>query len=175
MEIERTVLVVHDVVNDFFDPGDPALPAVVRNIATLVEAAHRVGLPVFFAAPDHGTPGCEIIDALPVGPDDIVVRKPRYGAFFGTRLAAQLRVAGRDTVIVCGISLAGGVETTVRDAHNADLRSILPADACLCRGIPDQGWGAVSSDEVAKVVLSLMAQRFARVTTTAELVRELGD
>lgn len=166
------VLLVHDVVHDFVDET-PGLEPVLRNVAVLVAAAHETGVPVIFAAPDRDTPGAQVPASTGIAPGDRIVRKPRWGAFFGTTLAADLHAAGRDTVVVCGISLAGGVETTVRDAHNSDLRSIVVSDACLCRAIADQGWGALSSDEVGRVVLSIMAQRFARVVSTVQFCAEL--
>lgn len=121
-----------------------------------------------------GTPDVEVPAALGPLPGEKVMRKPRYGAFFGSELAAYLRKTGRGTLIVCGLSLAGGVENTVRDAHNHDLQSVLVADACLCRPIADQGWGNVSRDEMAKVTLSILAQRFARVATIREVCDELA-
>jgi hypothetical protein len=37
----------------------------------------------------------------------------------------------------------------------------------------DPGWGAVTREEVAKVTLSVLAQRFARIATTAETCGDL--
>ena len=199
IEPATAVLLVHDVVNDFLDAGSPeydsGLDSMLDNILTLLVAARAEGLPVVFVAPGQGDPaigprpgpdgrparlvwgsaGCDPPAALGPLPGDKVVRKPRYGGFFGSELATYLRDHGRDTLIVCGLSLAGGVEVTVRDAHNHDLRSVVVEDACLCRAVPDQGWGAVSRDEVRKVVLSVLAQRFARVATTAEVCAELSE
>ena len=195
VEISRktSVLVVHDVVNSFLDPAgkgyDADIPAMMANIATLLAAVRAAGLPVFFAAPGPGdesvgprpgatksvwgTPAAEVPASLGPLPGEAVVRKPRYGAFFGSALAERMREAGRDTMILCGLSLAGGIETSVRDAHNRDLKSIVAADACLCRPVPDQGWGPVAREEVARVTLSLLAQRFARVASTEEICRAL--
>jgi nicotinamidase-related amidase len=197
LQLDKAVLLVHDVVNHFLDPAgpepDPGLPAVVEKVGTLVSAARAAGLPVVFVGPGQGdpaighrptpnagaatlqwgTPGCDVPATLGPLPGDTMIRKPRWGGFYGSDLAAHLRREGRDTIVVCGLSLAGGVETTVRDAHNHDLHSIVVEDACLCRAVPDQGWGAASRDEVRKVVLTVLAQRFARITTTAELCAEL--
>jgi nicotinamidase-related amidase len=169
---DHAVLLVHDVVNDFMDGADPALPRVLANVATLLAAARRAALPVVFAVPGQGN-SADVPASIGTLPSDTIVRKPRWGAFFGSKLDDHLERIKRDTVIVCGISLAGGVETTVRDAFNRDLRSIVVADGCLCRPIPDQGWGNVTSAEVAKVTLSILAQRFARIATTDEICEEL--
>ncbi|MDH3240987.1 MAG: cysteine hydrolase [Alphaproteobacteria bacterium] len=190
-------LVVHDVVNDFVDPARPGfdqdLPRVLDNIEVLLTAARQAGLPVIFIGPGQGdpkigprktsrppnrlvwgSPGVDVPDRFGPLPGETLLRKPRYGAFYGSRLAAHLRETGRDTIAVCGLSLAGGVENTIRDAFNHDLKSVLVHDATLCRAVPDQGWGAVSREEVAKVILSILAQRFARVVSVAEICDALA-
>jgi ureidoacrylate peracid hydrolase len=191
-------LVVHDVVNDFVDrdqPGfDPEIDQVLDNVALLLEASRRAALPVVFIGPGRGDPaigpspsirgrerlvwgtqGVEVPARFGPGPGDTVVRKPRYGGFFGSRLADHLRNTGRDTIVVCGLSLAGGVETTIRDAFNHDFKSVVVGDACLCRPITDQGWGDVGRGEVRKVIFSVLAQRFARVATVRQVCDELAD
>ncbi|TDI66773.1 MAG: cysteine hydrolase [Alphaproteobacteria bacterium] len=190
-------LVVHDVVNDFVDPHqpgfDPEIGRVLDNVAKLLDAARGARLPVVFMAPGQGdpsigprpsdkgrerlvwgTPGCDVPARLGPLAGEEIIRKPRYGGFFGSELAAHLKATGRDTIVVCGLSLAGGVETTIRDAFNHDLKSVLVSDACLCRPLADQGWGDVSREEVSKVILSVLAQRFARVATVAEVCDELA-
>lgn len=194
---KTAALVVHDVVNDFIDPGqpgfDPRIDQVLDNIAKLLDAVRAVGMPVIFVAPGQGdptvgprpaaagrkrlvwgTPGVDIPTDIGPLPGEKVIRKPRYGGFFGSALAVHLKDTGRDTIVVCGLSLAGGVETTIRDAFNLDLKSVLVSDASLCRPVADQGWGEVSRDEVSKVVLSILAQRFARVATVRQVCDELA-
>jgi len=197
IRLESSALLVHDVTNDFLDPAgpgyDPGLGAVLENVRALLAAARQAGLPVVFVAPGQGdpsigpaqraegappsplwgTPGVDVPASLGPGPGEKVVRKPRWGGFHGSELAAHLRGTGRDTIVLCGLSLAGGIETTVRDAYNHDLRSVVVEDACLIRAVPDQGWGAVSREDVRRVVLSVLAQRFARVATTREICDEL--
>lgn len=189
MRLSRAALLVHDVINYFVRDEDPALAGALSNVKTLLTAARRSGVPVVFAAPGRGDPsigpepgeerlqwGSEAVD-VPASfgplPGDTVIRKPRWGAFYGSSFAEYLQQHGLDTVIVCGLSLAGGVETTVRDAYNRDLRSIVVADACRCRAVPDQGWGDLTSEQVARVTLSILAQRFARIRSTADLCNDL--
>jgi ureidoacrylate peracid hydrolase len=174
----RGVLLIHDVINEFVvGEDDPGLPAALANVATLVTAARKAALPVVFV----GSGNVDVPAVLGPQTTDTLIPKPRWGGFHGTALDEYLRKTGRDTLIVCGISLAGGVETTARDAYNRDLDSIVVADACLCRAIPDQGWGDVTSDEVLRVTLSVLAQRstragappFARIVATSEICTEL--
>ena len=185
-------MLVHDAVASFLDPArrnyDPAIPGMLRNIEILCDAARNAGVPIIFAAPgsgetvgprsgqkvEWGSPACDPPPSLGPKPGDIIVRKPRYGAFRDTRLLKELARLDRDLLVVCGLSLAGGVETTIRDAHNHDLRCILVRDACLCRPIADQGWGVVAREDVERVTLSILAERFARVATTAEICADLS-
>ena len=190
--LRNAVLLVHDVVRALVERNDTSVSAVIENIQALIEASRAASLPVIFVAPGPGktiatpppeswpkdfmvwgTRAVDIPESMHVLPQDTIVRKPRYGAFFGTGLAEELRQAQRGTLIICGISLTGGVEMTVREAFNYDFCSILVQDACLCRPIADEGWGAVSAGDVAKVTLSVLAQRFARVLTTADVCAEL--
>lgn len=193
---ESTVVLVHDVVNDFIDPEaagyDSAIGLVVANIATLLHAAREAGFPVVFVGPGQGdlaigppypadepparlawgTPGCDVPSLLGRRPDEPIIRKPRWGGFYGTELATYLRRIERDTLVICGLSLPGGVDWTVRDAFNHDLKSVVVADACLTRPMPDQGWGALTREEVRRVIVSILAQRFARIVDTAEMCEE---
>jgi nicotinamidase-related amidase len=189
---ESAVVLVHDVTVDFIRPDgpqyDPGIGPMLENIKVLLAAARAAHVPVIFAAPRP--PGAEVASGesgggpphrsgsdIPaeLGPQsgERVIRKPRWGAFHGSELEDHLRATHRDTLIICGVSLAGGVETTIRDAFNRELRSLLVADACLARAIPDQGRGAISADEVRRVILSVLAQRFARVVTTHEVCEAL--
>jgi biuret amidohydrolase len=189
---ESAVVLVHDVTNDFIRPDrpmyDPGIVPMLRNIKLLLAAARDAEVPVIFAAPTRPDPdaavdetgtsppgrsGTDVPDELGPQSGEKVVRKPRWGAFHGSELTDLLRTTHRDTLIICGVSLAGGVETTVRDAFNRDFRSILVEDACLARAIPDQGRGTISAEEVRRVILSVLAQRFAKVVSTSQVCEAL--
>jgi maleamate amidohydrolase len=51
-----------------------------------------------------GTPGCQIVPELPIGPSEIVIVKKRYSAFFGTDLDQTLRELKPDAIILAGIN-----------------------------------------------------------------------
>ncbi|MCW2869318.1 isochorismatase family cysteine hydrolase [Actinacidiphila oryziradicis] len=76
-----------------------------------------------------GSPEAEIHDSLEVREGDIVVRKTRVGAFSTTDLYAGLHGEGIDTLVMAGISTAGVVLSTLRDAADEDYRLYVLADA----------------------------------------------
>ena len=57
------------------------------------------------------------IDPLSPRPEDVVFRKERPSAFFGTPLIAHLNQRRIDSLIVCGESTSGCVRASVLEAH----------------------------------------------------------
>ncbi len=60
----------------------------------------------------------EIHEAFTPRPEDLVVRKQRASAFFGSPLAAYLVQRGVDSVIVCGESTSGCVRASAVEAFS---------------------------------------------------------
>lgn len=66
--------------------------------------------------------GNEIIPAIAPRSGDLVVRKPKYSAFFGTPLLSYLIDLQVDTLLVCGTATSGCVRATVVDAYQYNYR-----------------------------------------------------
>src|SRR5262245_5655229 len=77
-----------------------------------------------------GTKGAALVPQLTPEPDDFEVVKPRVSAFYGTNLDGCLRRLKTLTLVVCGVYTHMAVESTVRDAYDRDLDSIVVSDAC---------------------------------------------
>jgi ureidoacrylate peracid hydrolase len=75
-----------------------------------------------------GTWGAEFI--LPPQPQDIVLYKHRYSAFFGTPLDLVLRGRGIQTVVLTGTVTNVCVETTARDACQREYYVVVVEDCC---------------------------------------------
>jgi isochorismate hydrolase len=148
----RAALLIHDMQGyfvGFFPPGRSPTTELVANIGRAREAAYAAGLPVIYSVQpgrmpraDRGLlhdvwgPGMtdapgdrDIIAGLTPGPDDFVITKRRYSAFFASPLAGLLSSLGRDQLIVCGVFAHIGCLLTVADAFSHDLESFLLADA----------------------------------------------
>src|ERR1700744_6347313 len=180
----RTALVVVDMQNDFVRQGggllvpdaEPTLPAV-RALLELARAhgmrvvysqdTHREGDPEWQIWPEHareGSWGWEIIDDLAPGRDDIVLRKLRYDAFYGTPLDHLLRLWGVDTLVICGTVANICVHYTAASAALRWYKVVIPRDA-------------ISALDPFDLESSLRQTAFlfaGRITTVAALVVEPG-
>ncbi len=145
----RTALIVIDMQNDFVDDEGslqvPDAAETIPAIADLLARARGVGMRVVFTQdthregdpewriwPDHareGSWGWEIVDALAPRPDETVIRKLRYDAFYGTPLDHLLRVWGVTTLVICGTVANICVHYTAASAALRWYDVVIPRDA----------------------------------------------
>jgi len=145
---QRTAVIVVDMVNEFFEPGGKMVleggTVLYAPMNALLDAAHQANIPVFYTnqwlRPDDSlfkkriphclidTWGAHIVDALHRSPDDIIVPKRRYSAFFGTDLDLHLRERTIATVIVTGVVTNICVRSTVHDAFFLGYEVVVPVE-----------------------------------------------
>lgn len=155
LDPNRTALIVVDMVNEFLEPGGkmvlPGGEVLYPPLNELLDAAHKAKVPVFWTnqwlRPDDslfkkriphclvGTWGAQIVDALHQTPDDIVVPKRRYSAFFRTDLDLYLRERDIETVIITGVVTNICVRSTVNDAFFLGYEVIIPVE-CVAATSP---------------------------------------
>jgi nicotinamidase-related amidase len=121
------VLVVH-VQNTALPNLMSDSPAQIRFNMRMHESARRDGPPLRYTVP--GTPGHEFIEELTPLPGELVVRKYRSSAFWGTNMELLLRSNDIRTVVVAGCTTEGCVESTARDAMFSDHYVVI-ADDCV--------------------------------------------
>jgi nicotinamidase-related amidase len=122
LDPKTTALVIVDMQNDFVDPKGklfvPSAPDTIPAIKRLIDKARKSKVPVVYTQDWHmkddpefkiwgehavaGTWGAEIVDEIKPREDDIVVKKLRYDAFYGTSLDHILRTMGVDTLVITG-------------------------------------------------------------------------
>ena len=95
-------------------------------------------------------------------PDDFVIHKPSYGAFFDTPLETILRNLGRDTVIICGAMTNLCCSTTARQAYERSLKVVFGSDV-----------NATNDPVLQEAELKTLRYGFARVLTAAEIMAQL--
>jgi len=182
----RAALLIHDMQRyfvGFFPPGRSPTAELIANLARARTAARAAGVPVIYSAQpgrvaraergllhDLWGPGMsdepgtgDIIAELAPGPDDFVVTKYRYSAFFRTGLADLLAALGRDQLIVGGVFAHIGCLFTAGDAFSHDLETFLLADAVADFSLEDH-----------LMALDYAARRCAVTLTTDQMRAALG-
>lgn len=144
-----SALVVVDMQHDFVSDGGslqvadaagtvPVIADLVRRFRAVgarivfTQDTHRDGDPEFAIWPPHaleGTHGWELVDELHPLPQDIVLRKPRYDAFYGTPLDHLLRQWGVTTLVICGTVANICVHYTASSAALRWYHVVIPRDA----------------------------------------------
>lgn len=183
---ERTALMVVDMQEFFLDPDSPTFTcgglAILDNVRGLIDRFRSAGLPVLFTQHVHhpdgmdagimgwwwegmcleGSPESEIHESISPLPDEKVIPKHRYSAFYNTDLETVLRVLKLEDLVISGVMTNMCVESTTRDAYYRDYRVLLPADAT----------GSINEEMHVASLLNL-AFGFAWVTDTQTILSQL--
>lgn len=138
---------------------DKQLPVLYPHVAPKQSYdAGRLGAKVP-SIMDVPAKGYEFVAELAPREGDIVLPKRHPSAFFATPLVSYLINLGIDSLVVTGCTTSGCVRATVVDAFAYNFRVVVPADAVYDR-----------AESVHRVNLFDMAQKYADVSTTEELV-----
>lgn len=149
----RPAVLVVDFQNCFVDPQVPGgadFSEAISQTQVALEFARRHGMPVVFSRVAYredlsdaglfiekcpslrlarlGTPNVDIDSRLARQHNERIVTKRFASAFHGTLLAAELRVDGIDTLVVCGCTTSGCVRATVVDALQYGFRTVVPEE-----------------------------------------------
>jgi ureidoacrylate peracid hydrolase len=77
-----------------------------------------------------GSRGAEVIPELAPRPEDYIIKKHRWSAFFETHLELSLRTAAIDTIMLAGGSTEVGIASTAYAARDLDYNLVILRDAC---------------------------------------------
>ena len=164
----------------------------VRHIAELLKEARKKHLPTFYTTghddrnntvafgrwqaknsrstedmSDSWDKGNEIVAEISPQAGDIVVRKQKPSAFFGTPLMSMLNEAHADSVLVAGTTTSGCVRASVIDAFSYNMKVSVVEECVFDRGQASH-----------KINLFDMAMKYADVislTETIDYIRGLPD
>ena len=76
----------------------------------------------------------EIVERISPQEQDIVIRKQKPSAFFGSNFASYVNLLGCDSLVMAGCTTSGCVRASVIDeASNFNIRSIVVEDGCFDR------------------------------------------
>jgi nicotinamidase-related amidase len=184
--LKSACLLVVDMQNFFLDSKSPGFTpgglAILPNVGELIKSFRRRNLPVIYTAHAHkskeldgGIMGwwwegmilensaeAEIHPDLAPLPEEKVIHKHRYSAFYNTDLETVLRCLKVTDLVITGVMTNLCCESTTRDAYFRDYRVFFLMDAT----------GAVN-EELHLATLKNVAYGFAFVTTTEGILRGL--
>jgi nicotinamidase-related amidase len=141
-------LLIIDMLNDFVR-DDGALPVpiaknLIKPINSQINEFRKAGEPIIFVCDSHdendkefkawpkhaieGTEGAEIVGELNKRPEDIVVRKKRYSAFYNTELDKILKEKKVDTLLITGVLTDICVLYTAADGVMRDYKVVVLKD-----------------------------------------------
>ncbi len=152
----KPAVLVIDATRGYIDPkyarGGGDYPAsAVANIAVLLGAARKAGVPVIFfkpgirtrlAAGGRARKSSTVVDpkalndpAAQQWPDEIaplqseaIIEKTKSSAFFETPLRSMLTFLEVDTVILTGLSTSGCIQAAALDASSCNLHVVVPEE-----------------------------------------------
>jgi maleamate amidohydrolase len=135
-----------------------AMRPILDAWITMIAAARAAGLPVIYTTPVSRADGADVVllptdlsaetgippltngiegtpetgfpDEIAPRPEDYVFLKRRPSAFYGTGVAELLHMLRRDTIVIGGGATNRGIETSVREAFNMDVASVVVRECC---------------------------------------------
>lgn len=154
----RSALIIIDMVVDsvtgYWPVHNP--DELTTNVAAVRQACYDADIPVIQVQHTHradglnvmlnedvdadgrpkacvpGTPGHEIVPGLQPVDRDIVVRKHRTHAFFGTELPSILRRLGAEQLLWVGGFTEACLAGSIQEGYHHDYPGVLVADAASC-------------------------------------------
>ena len=182
----KSALLVIDMQKFFLDPTSPSFTcgglAILPTLKQLIQAFREANRPVIYTChvhhPDNidagimewwwegmcieGSEQSKIHDDITPLPNEKVIFKHRYSAFYNTDLETVLRCLKVEYLVISGIMTNLCCESTARDAYYRDYRVFFLAD----------GTGSINEEMHLASLLNL-AFGFANVTTANEILQWL--
>lgn len=183
---QKAALVVIDMQSFFLNPTSPSFTcgglAILPTLKQLISSFREAGRPVVYTRHVHhpdrldagimewwwegmcleGSPESEVHGDIAPLPNEKVVLKHRYSAFYNTDLETVLRCLKIEDLVISGIMTNMCCESTARDAYYRDYKVFFLAD----------GTGSVNEEMHLASLLNL-AFGFAFVTTTDSVAQQL--
>jgi ureidoacrylate peracid hydrolase len=138
---------------DLSDSGSPSAPNWLKHLPMKAgdDTLSPTGSPSRVLIRD--TWNTDIIDELPVTPDDLIVYKHRFSGFFETNLHDLLQERGISHLVFTGCTTSVCVESTMKDAMFRDYHCLVLEDCvdeAIGAGLPR------SNHEASLLVMQLL-------------------
>lgn len=179
---ESTALIVIDVQKGFDDEaywGPRNNPDCETNVGLLIEAWRKHNWPIVFVRHDSKMPSSPLspsnsgnaFKSVVSGKPDLLVVKDVHSAFYGEpKLDEWLKLHGISGVAICGIQTNKCCETTARTAADLGYEVLFVGDATHTFDIVTDTKKVYRAREVARYSQLTIANAFAKVVRTSDLV-----
>jgi nicotinamidase-related amidase len=153
-----------------------------KNVGALIEAYRAAGLPVvFFLHTDSdegfatGSPFFKLMDFTKPRPGEPIFTKNTRNCFTSTPLQPYLLEKGVRRVTITGIQMEQCCETSARVAADLGYAVDFVTEATMTFPIPnwDNPGEELGVDAIRERTEYALRRRFARITTVAQLTKEL--
>ena len=151
-ENTKTALILVDVINSFFEPGQPnyyaGVEAVLEPMRALLAAARQSGTIVVHAVERHRPEFHDFewrklpvhhlenahdagffADFRPAGSNETTIFKRRFSAFFATDLALFLHEQQVTRVVIAGVKTNVCIRASAQDAFANGFEPVVPREA----------------------------------------------
>ncbi|MET8849421.1 cysteine hydrolase family protein [Amycolatopsis sp. NPDC004625] len=183
----ETALILIDVQRGFDEPGfwgPRNNPGAEANMKALLDAWQERRLPVVLVHHDSrepgsplrpGQPGNDFKPELDGARPDLVFGKQVNSAFIGdVDLDAWLRKRGITSFVLGGIQTNFCCETTARMGGNLGYDVTFALDATFTFDLPGVDGDVVTADELSRVTAANLANQFATVKSTKDILAGLS-
>jgi nicotinamidase-related amidase len=160
----HTALINVDIQNCFIEGYPISAPdglAVLEKINRLAAACRKGIL-------NKGSQSAALHKDLIIDPRDILLDKPRFGAFHGTDLELILRTRNIDTLIISGVATNVCCETTAREAAVRDFKVFFLSD-----GTATAPMGNLSAEQLQTATCTTLGFLFAEVLTVDQMIAKI--
>ncbi|MFL2771802.1 MAG: cysteine hydrolase family protein [Rhodospirillaceae bacterium] len=161
---EHGMMIIHTINELRADGSNRGIAAEIVTAYLQDTGANRRG------GITEGTDGAKLHDSVEIEPSDILLTKPRFGAFTGTDLDLILRSNGIDSVIIGGIATNVCCDTTAREANQRDYKVFFLSD-----GTGNHGMQGLSAEEIKAATLAAVRLAFGQVLTVDETISKISQ
>ena len=171
--VNGEALIVVDMLNDFVLPGAPLEVPTARQVVPAIKArieqarargtaiiylcdAHSQHDQEFKVWPSHavkGTKGAQVVEEIAPRPEDLVIEKTTYSAFYRTRLEEELKRLKVARLIIVGVLTNICIFFTAVEAVVRGFGVEVPRDSVATVSQREQDFALEQMEKVFKVKL----------------------
>lgn len=177
----QSVVLVIDAQREYVDGKLPlaGIADALRQTGQLLARARREHVPIIhvqqLSPPRRGVfdPSGPYVAIMPEAAPlagETVISKKLPNAFAGTGLDEDLKKIGRKQIVISGYMTHMCVSATARAALDLGYRTVIIADACATRDLPDEAGGVLDARTVHRVALAELRDRFSAVVPTLDAI-----